>query len=49
MDEAPEGQPADGARHGGVTTNVRRFREGPVQMKRREFITLIRVILFIGC
>ena len=22
MDEAPEGQPADGARHGGVTTNV---------------------------
>ena len=28
---------------------VRRFRERPVQMKRREFITLIRVILFIGC
>src|SRR6516164_564223 len=28
---------------------VRRFREGPVQMKRREIIMLIRVILFIGC
>ena len=46
-------RPGDGRAMGRIGGNhecpVRRFREGPVQMKRREFITLIRVILFIGC